>query len=154
MPQVTEAGEAENVYAIGSWFEVVIDGLTTAAFTDASGLSIEVNVVEINDAKQDTATRKTPGVAKYGDITLKRKLTADKTFWNWAKSIRDGVDVGGSWRKSGSIVLYDMTKTEVSRWNFTNAWPSKWSASDLDVGQDDPVEEEVTLAVEFLERVS
>lgn len=153
MPQAVEAGEIDNVYAIGSWFSVTIEGLTTAAFTDASGLAIEVNVVEINDAKGDTASRKTPGVAKYGDITLKRKLTADKTFWNWAKAIRDNTTVG-DFRKGGSIILFDMKKTEVSRWNFKNAWPSKWSASDLDVGQDDPVEEEVTLAIEFLERVS
>jgi phage tail-like protein len=151
MPQATSAGEIDNIYHVGSWFNVEIEGLTVAAFTDVSGLAIELNVVEINDSNKDTATRKTPGVAKYGEITLKRKLTPDKTFWTWAKSIRSGES---GFRKNGSVVLFDMSGAEVGRWNFTNAWPSKWSASDLDVGTDDPVDEEVTLAIEFLERIS
>ena len=151
MSQVTQPGPVKDAEYMGSWFSVDIKGLTIAAFTDCSGLSIEVNVVEINDAKNDVAGRKTPGVAKYGEITLKRKLTADKTFWTWAKSIRDGKN---DWRHDGSIVLYDIAAKEIGRWNFTNAWPSKWSASDLDVGSDDPVEEEVTLAIEYLERAS
>ena len=49
-------------------------------------------------------------------------------------------------------MLYDISGTEIGRWTFTNAWPSKWSASDLDVGSDDLMTEEVTLAVELLER--
>jgi len=150
MPQITQPGPLQDSEYLGGWFEVEIEGLTIAAFTDVSGLSIEVNVVEINDSKKDTATRKTPGVAKYGEITLKRKLTADKTFWEWAKSIRDG---SKEFRKNGSIVIFDIAAAEVGRWSFTNAWPSKWSASDLDVGSDDPMEEEVTLAVEFLARI-
>ena len=55
-------------------------------------------------------------------------------------------------RKSGSIVVYDLAGEEIDRWNFENAWPSKWSASDLDSGSDAVVIEEVTLAVEHMER--
>jgi phage tail-like protein len=42
--------------------------------------------------------------------------------------------------------------TETGRWTFTNAWPSKWSASDLDVGSDDVMSEEVTLQIEHIQR--
>ena len=54
--------------------------------------------------------------------------------------------------ESGAIVLYNIAGKEVGRWTFEHAWPSKWSASDLDVGSDDPVKEEVTLVVEMLRR--
>ena len=94
-------------------------------------------------------TRKRPGTTKYGDITLKRTLSPDKKFWEWAVKIRSG---NLEYRTNGALVMYDMAGTEVGRWSFTNAWPSKWSASDLDVGSDDLMTEEITLAIEELKR--
>jgi len=65
------------------------------------------------------------------------------------KDIRDGKK---DYRADGAIALYDITNAEVGRWTFVNAWPSKWSASDLDVASDDPIMEEVTLTIELLTR--
>ncbi len=151
---VKATGPAEDILFIGSWFSIEIDGHVSdpakGYFTEASGLAVEMEVVEWTDSSKDTRSRKRPGTAKYGDITLKRPLSPDKTFWTWAKSIRDG---GKDFRAAGSIVMFDIAGTEVSRWEFDAAWPSKWSASDLDVGTDDVMTEEVTLAVEMLSRV-
>ena len=72
-------------------------------------------------------------------------------FWAWAKSIRDGKK---DFRTKGAIVLHDISGAETGRWTFENAWPSKWSASDLDVGTDDLMQEDVTLQVELLKRES
>ncbi len=148
---VTTPGDVKDQELTGSWFAVELDGKTVGAFTEASGLNFEIEVVteEASTSKGDNRTRKRPGTTKYQDISLKRQLTKDKEFWNWAKSIRDGkLD----YRTNGAIVMYDMAGDEMGRWTFTNAWPSKWSASDLDVGSDDPMVEEVTLAVEELKR--
>ena len=129
-----------------------LDNGISGRFQDVSGLANEAEVVEYHDAANDTASKKRPGSTKYGEITLKRGLSEDKSFWDWAKSIRDG---SLDFRTNGAVVVYDMSSsTETGRWSFTNAWPSKWSASDLDVGSDDITMEEVTLQVEQLERVS
>ena len=146
---VTTAGEVKDVELVGSWFSITLDNGITGFFTDASGFGFEMEVVEKTESNGDTRTRKRPGTAKYQDITLKRTLTPDKQFWNWAKSIRDGVL---DYRTNGAMVVFDMSGAELSRWTFTNVWPSKWSASDLDVGSDDLMTEEVTLAVEGLVR--
>ena len=146
---VTTPGEVKDVELVGSWFHITLDNGIEGFFTDASGFGYEVEVVEKTDASVDTRTRKRPGTTKYQDITLKRTLSADKKFWNWAKSIRDGTL---EYRTNGSMVISDMSGKELSRWTFTNIWPSKWSASDLDVGSDDLMVEEVTLAVEELVR--
>lgn len=146
---VTSPGPVKDLEYIGSWFSVELDNGVSGFFTDVSGLAIEVGVIEKTDAMKDTVTRKRPGTTKYGDITLKRTLSADKAFWNWAKSIRDGKP---DFRTKGAVVLYDIAGTEIGRWTFENAWPSKWSASDLDVGTDDPMTEEVTVTIEFLKR--
>lgn len=146
---VTSPGPLKDAEYVGSWFSVELDNGITGFFTDVAGLAIEVGVVEKTDALKDTATRKRPGTTSYGDLTLKRTLSADKSFWNWAKSIRDGKQ---EYRTKGAVVLHDITGTETGRWTFENAWPSKWSASDLDVGTDDLMTEEVILSIEFLKR--
>jgi phage tail-like protein len=144
-------GEVKDIELIGSWFHVKLDNGIEGFFTDASGFGYEMEVVEksASTPKGDTITRKLPGVAKYQDITLKRPMSADKAFWDWVKKIRDG---NLEYRTNGAVVITAMDGTELSRWTFTNVWPSKWSASDLDVGSDDVMTEEVTLAVEGLVR--
>ncbi|MGB8858227.1 MAG: phage tail protein [Ilumatobacteraceae bacterium] len=150
---VTTPGPVKDEEYIGSWFGVELDNGIKGAFTDVSGLSIDVGVVEVKVSTPagDTMIRKRPGTTVYQDITLKRTFSGDKKFWEWAKKIRDG---GAEFRTNGAIALYDIAGGEVGRWSFTNAWPSKWSASDLDVGSDDVMVEEVVLAIEFLKRES
>lgn len=142
-------GATQDAELIGSWFGVKLNNGIKGNFSEASGLTIEVEVVAITDADKDTVTRKRPGTAKYSAITIKRTLSKDKDFWKWAKSIRDGKT---EFRTDGAIMLYDMGGAMIGNWTFTNAWPSKWSASDLDVGTDDPMQETVELQVELLKR--
>jgi phage tail-like protein len=148
---ITTAGGTTDVEFIGSWFAIELDNGITGFFKEATGLGVDIAVVEITDSQGDTTTRKRPGQVNYGEITLKRTLSKDKAFYDWAKKIRDG---DKEYRTDGAIVLMDISTTEIGRWTFTNAWPSKWSASDLDVGTDDPMIEEVTLAIEHLQRES
>lgn len=148
---ITSPGVLQDTEYIGSWFTVELDNGIDGYFTDVSGLAIEIEVVEKTDSSKDTLTRKRPGTTKYSEINLKRTLSADKKFWAWAKSIRDGKK---DFRTKGAVVLFDIAGTEIGRWTFENAWPSKWSASDLDVGTDDLMVEEVTLQVELLKRES
>jgi phage tail-like protein len=136
---VTSPGALQDAEYIGSWFTIELDNGIEGFFTDASGLVIEMEVVEKTDTGTtgDTLTRKRPGTTKYSEITLKRTLSPDKKF-----------------RTKGAVVLHDISGAESGRWTFENAWPSKWSASDLDVGTDDLMQEEVTLQVELLKRES
>lgn len=146
---VVSPGAVQDAELIGSWFEVKLDNGITGMFSDVSGLSIEIEVVDNTLTSKDTVNRKRPGTTKYSEMTLKRTLSADKAFWTWAKSIRDGK---ADFRTNGAVMLYDIAGKMIGNWKFTNAWPSKWSASDLDVGTDDLMQEEVTLQVELLER--
>ena len=42
--------------------------------------------------------------------------------------------------------------TEIGRWNFTGAWPSKIQSDGIDVTKNDPVAESITLQYETLVR--
>lgn len=135
---------------LGSQFGLEIDGVELARFTSVSGLGYESEVVTFQDTLADgkIVTRKRPGRINFGDITLKRGLSADNALVDWYQSVVDGAVE----RKSGSIVIYDQVSSEIGRWNFENAWISKWSASDLDAGSDDIMIEEITIAHEYMER--
>lgn len=134
---------------IGSWFSVELDNGIAGHFTKVGGLTVDVVVVDVVDSMGDTVARKRPGQINYGEITLERTLSPDKAFWTWAKSIRDGEK---KYRTDGAIVMHDIAGAPIGRWSFMNAWPSTWSASDLDVGTDDPMLESITLSIEFLKR--
>ena len=135
---------------LGSQFALELKGVELARFQGVTGLSWETEVVEFKDTTVTgkVTIRKRPGQTKYGDVTLKRGLSANQALLDWYKSVLDGKVE----RKDGSVVVYDMAGAEVDRWNFERAWPSKWSASDLDAGSDSVMIEEITIAIEHLER--
>src|SRR5688500_12384438 len=91
---------------LGSQFALEIDGIEIARFTGCSGLSIEFEVVEEKTVDAATGTprsHKRPGRVKYGDITLKRGLSASTTLTDWSQKTIDGTVE----YKTGSIVVYN-----------------------------------------------
>jgi phage tail-like protein len=148
---VTTPADTQDIHYVGSWFGVELDNGIQGFFSEVTGLGIEVEVIENTLAATDTMTRKRPGTVKYTEMGLKRTLSPDRSFWDWANDIRNG---NTDYRTDGAVVLYNMAGDEIGRWTFNNAWISKWSASDLDVGSDDLMQEDVTLQVELLTRES
>lgn len=61
----------------------------------------------------------------------------------------------GKWRsntKEGAITAYDSDGKEIARWDFLEAWPSKYKCADLDVTADAYIEETYTLTCEKFNR--
>ena len=128
-------------------FLVEIDGISLAGFSECSGLSTSVDVIEYREGGDHTV-RKLPGLARVGDITLKRGVTQSHELQDWHKNILDGVLD----RRNGSIVLQDNAGVEVARWNFFSARPRKWEGPDLNGKGNDIAIEALTLCCERLER--
>ena len=56
-------------------------------------------------------------------------------------------------RKNGSIVVFDLANgTEVARWNFLSAWPTKWEGPAFNAKGNDIAIETLVLAHEGLTR--
>jgi phage tail-like protein len=108
-------------------FLVELDGITRAAFHECSGFDSTIEVIEYSEGG-NLYSNKIPGRVKFANISLKRGMTADLELYNWHLSVVQGQTV----RKNGSILLMDRTgATLLSRWDFTQAWPTKCSAPDL-----------------------
>jgi phage tail-like protein len=95
---------------------------------------------------------KIPGRLKWSDITLKRGITSSMDAWDWRKQVEDG-DVKGA-RKNGSVVMYDQSFSQIARWNFSNAWPSKISGPSLNAQNNEFGIEEMVIVHEGIERVN
>jgi phage tail-like protein len=137
----------------GYHYSIEIDGVTLAQFQEVSGLTSELDVIELKENTKDGKyiIHKLPGNRKPPSITLKRAKNASKDLWDWHQQIFQG-NISGA-RKNGSVVLYNYDHSEVGRYNFINAWPSKVSMSALKAGANEVLMEEVTIVCEELERV-
>jgi phage tail-like protein len=119
---MAQTGQRIDAYR-GFNFLVELEGIAQASFTDCSGLGSTTEIIETREGGDNTTVRKLPGKTSYSDITLKWGLTNSTELWDWRQQIVDGIVT----RKNGSIVVFDLTNhTEVVRWNFVSAWPTKW----------------------------
>ncbi len=134
-------------------FKVEIEGVTAGeyvsmgSFKSVEGLDSEVEVVEFQDG-DDLILRKRPGRTKYSNITLKKGSIATTTLYKW----RQDIVAKKVSKKNGRITLMDDSGQEILRYNFFEAWPSKWKGYTLDGKGADVNVEEMELAVEKLER--
>ena len=139
---------------VGCQFSLEIQGVISGYFTEVSGLGSEHEIVEhkVVDKNGHDMVMKIPGRLKWSDITLKRGLTSSMDLWDWRKQVEDG-DVQGA-RKNGSVVMYDQSYSQVARWNFANAWPSKVSGPSLNAQNNEFGIEEMVIVHEGIERVN
>jgi phage tail-like protein len=60
-------GDRNDPYTVFN-FQVEIDGVPVAAFSECSGLSTETEVIEYRNGNEDNTVRKLPGLKKFGNI--------------------------------------------------------------------------------------
>jgi phage tail-like protein len=134
--------------AINYNFLVEIEGITRAAFHEASGFTSTIDTIEHREGGQNTTPMKLAGQTKYVNIVLKAGVTNDRQLYDWH---RDAVN-GNVQRKNGSIVLLDRRGQEFLRWNFVNGWPAKWDGPALNAEGNDVAIETLEIAHEGIER--
>lgn len=108
-------------------FNIEIQGLIVGAFSEVSGLQIEVETEEYKEGGVNDYVHKFPKMAKYQNLVLKRGITDSEVLWKWHQDVVKG----NVKRKSGSIVLLDSTGEEKWRWGFVEAYPVKWTGPDF-----------------------
>lgn len=129
-------------------FLVEIDGITQAGFQEVSGLDASTPAVDYREGTDPPHNRKLTGMNTYSPITLKRGITDSSELWKWRKTVIDGK----AQRKNGSIVLRDESGAEKIRWNFTEAWPSKWTGPSFNATTASVAVESLELTHEELKR--
>lgn len=103
--------------------------LKGVAFQEVSGLDEETQIIEYRKSNSPLfSTEKMPGIAKYGNVTMKRGIFVnDTTFWDWHAEIQ----MNTIKRRTVVIKLLDESGAVTMQWQLDNAWPTKITSTDL-----------------------
>jgi len=129
-------------------FLVEIERIVQGGFSECSGFGSSVEVVEYREGGDASTVRKLPGKVSFADVTLKWGVTDSRELYDWhLAAVNGAVD-----RRNGSIILQDDLGEEKARWNFFNAWPSKYDGPDFNAKGNDVAIDTLTLSCEKMIR--
>ncbi|MCR8633770.1 MULTISPECIES: phage tail protein [Paenibacillus] len=121
-------------------FRVEVEGIQQAGFSEVSGFDASLAIIEYREGNETITPRKLPGLAKYGNITLKWGVTDSMDMYNWMQESIEGKIA----RKTVTIIAIDEEGADVATWQVIEAWPSKYTAPNFNgTGSE--------VAIEFLE---
>jgi phage tail-like protein len=128
-------------------FTFEIDGLTIGAFTEVSGLAVQVDVEELAEGGQNGYTHKLLGRMKWPNLVFKRGLTDTDALFEWLLTASgEGLTKAGNQVKprNGKISVLDAAGRAMRTWTILEAKPVKWTGPRLAASSRD-------LAIEELE---
>lgn len=130
-------------------FEVKLDNLSVAGFSECTGIQLETEVQDYNEGGLNEHVRKFPTRTKQSNIVLKRGIV-DREMWEWYRELyQDGrVRV-----RNGSVIVRDPSGQQVvMEWRFKEAFPCKWQGPELNATQNNIAIETLELCHQGLER--
>lgn len=110
-------------------------------FQEVSGLNVEIETETRKAGGENRFTYVLPTRSKYNNLVLKRGLLLNSALLKWLKDAVQNIEVEPItvW-----VTLLNEEHEPLHTYTFINAWPIKWSASDLNA-------EESKLVIETLE---
>ncbi len=144
------AGDSQNnIWPLPKFrFSIDIGSQTNLAFQEVSGLDSETQIIEYRAGNSPTfSTVKMPGIAKFGNITLKKGIFAkDNNFWTWYSQIKMNTIA----RVTVNIKLLDEGGNVAMMWTLANAWPTKVQGTDMKSDGNEVAIETIEIAHEGL----
>ncbi|HET6980059.1 MAG TPA: phage tail protein [Pyrinomonadaceae bacterium] len=121
--------------------------LCAAAFSDCDGLEITMDVKTIREGGNNGRQIRLTGAFNYGQVTLKRGMTANFDLWDWVSETL----VNPSLRAEAQIVLLDRDRqTELAGFVLSRCLPTKIKAPTLNAKDGMVAIEELQLTYESL----
>ena len=139
-------------YVTANRFYVEMENSITASFSECSGLGVKINKKPYREGGVNDQQRIILGEAEFSDITLKRGMTDDLTFWDWVSSIvgdykQPSLPIE---RRNINILLFNQAGETMQYWTLIAAVPVGWKAPALQADSSSVAIEELTLAYEGL----
>jgi len=141
---------ATNYPPVGFHFLVDFEKFPLASreisFMEVGGLSSEIPVESIAEGGELRFKYSLPGVPQYPKLVLKRGLLSDSKLIKWCKQTIEDFVIEPS---NITIHLLNENHDSLSIWKVLNAYPVKWSISDLNAGQNSLVVESIEFSYQY-----
>ena len=121
-------------------FQVDIDYMRVAGFSEVAGLTAEVETEEYEEGGVNDYTHTLPKRISSPNLELKRGLTDSQELWGWYEAVA----AGRIQRRNVRILLLDETGEQTWGWECKDAYPVRWAGPEFRAG-------EGSVAVETLE---
>jgi len=123
-------------------------GTAPVTFQEVTGLEKEVTVVEYRDGSSPNLFPiKMPGLSKVGNVTFKKGIfVGDQSFWTWL----NGIQVSAPSRATLVVSLIDESAAVQYTWTLNNAFPTKYSGTDLKSDGNEVAIESLEVAYEYM----
>lgn len=108
-------------------FVIEVNGTQVGGFSEVAGLSAETETEDFREGGINDYVHKLAKLSKYSNLTLKRGITDRQELWQWHQDVLNGIIE----RRTVSVILQNQSAEEKWRWVFYDAYPVKWSSSDL-----------------------
>lgn len=137
---------------------VGVDGMgsdTEQRFQEVGGLTFEIETETFREGGENRFEYKFPKRTKYPNLVLKRGMLTGTALLNWFKSAMSTYF---------TVVIYDFKPADIlvtlldeagnpqAVWNVVQAYPLKWSVSDLKSTDNSIVVETIEMAYQYFER--
>lgn len=113
-------------------FRVEVLGLAANShdvrFTEVSGLSVEMETETVPEGGENRFVQKYPIRARYPELVLKRGLLVSSEIIGWIRACIEDCAVEP---RNIDINLLGEEHQPLFTWHLVNAYPTKWSVSDL-----------------------
>ena len=126
--------------------------MVQGGFSNATIPDDSQDPIEYREGNEPPTVRKIPGLIKYSNLVLKWGVTDSIELYNWRKLVQQGKMKDA--RKNIAVITLDEEGNPKARWEFTNAWPTKYDAPDFDGKGNDVAIETLDIAHEGMVRVS
>ena len=97
-------------------------------FTEVSGLAVDLETEEVVEGGENRFVQKYPVRGKYPELVLKRGLLADSAIIAGVRSCIEDFRIEP---KNIVVMLLNEEHQPLVTWHLVNAYPTKWSVSDL-----------------------
>lgn len=135
----------------GFRFLVEIDGIVQAGFSEVTIPDSAQDPVEYRTGGDLPTVRKIPGLVKYGNVVLKWGSTDSLELSDWRYTVESGGIASA--RKNMAVIVLDDEGSPGARWEFREAWPTKYDAPDLKATGNEIAVETLEIAHEGMRRV-
>jgi phage tail-like protein len=134
-------------------FSITIDGSEIATFSELTGITTSVEVVDfIESSDKSIVMKKLPGRMNPPTVVLKRGKNNSMELWTWHEAVLQGNMAAA--RRSCSLVMYNVDGKPVARYHLEDAWPAKIEIGALKAGASEVLMESVTLTCTHIQRVA
>lgn len=137
-------------YILTNRFYVEIGSEIKASFSECSGFGVNMKKETLLEGGLNDRQHILVGHAEFDDVTLKRGMTNDLTFWNW---LSETLSSYPKTRYNLNILMFNQAGETQLQWSLLDAIPVSWKAPALQADSSSVAIEELTLAYEGIELI-